>query len=228
MLSVLAGITLSACQPIGSLICYLYILSIAGSNWLARSHLINLWTCTRAKQISQAVVFVDLVHANIVPTPSAEREFFVNWSLGISSSVIAEFCRDVVNLVHCRPDLVSLGRCRPSDYSDPVGLGCCYHDHVGCRVRCREITTLGWSTTRSRHLSITWRELIGCERSLQPSGQQPGVGISQSPGWALELVITCVSHVASMTHKPNLHHIRMPVRNHAGWSSRQCSRGIIH
>lgn len=54
--SSLAGITTSACQPIGLLIYCLYILSVEGSNWLARPHLIKIWTCTGAKQISQAVV----------------------------------------------------------------------------------------------------------------------------------------------------------------------------
>ncbi len=56
LVSASVGSNLSACQPIGSLICYLYILSVAGSNWLARPHLINLWSCSGAKQISQASV----------------------------------------------------------------------------------------------------------------------------------------------------------------------------
>ncbi len=56
LVSTSAGITPSACQPIGLLIYYLHILLVAGSNWLARPHLINLWTCTGAKQISQASV----------------------------------------------------------------------------------------------------------------------------------------------------------------------------
>ena len=51
-----AGTTPSACQPIGCFICCLHILSVAGSNWLAHPHLINLWTCTGVKQISQASV----------------------------------------------------------------------------------------------------------------------------------------------------------------------------
>ncbi len=52
LVSASAGINLSACQPIGSLIYYLYILLFAGSNYLARPHLTKLWTCTGAKQIS--------------------------------------------------------------------------------------------------------------------------------------------------------------------------------
>jgi hypothetical protein len=58
---------LSVYQPIGCF-CYrsigqyaicsvvLHILSVVGSNWLARLRFINFRTCTRAKQISQAFV----------------------------------------------------------------------------------------------------------------------------------------------------------------------------
>ncbi|KAB8107949.1 hypothetical protein EE612_043127, partial [Oryza sativa] len=64
---------------IGSLVIFnLYILSVARSNRLVRPHLINFWTYIRAKQISQAVVFVDLVRANTDSTPSAKRGFSVS------------------------------------------------------------------------------------------------------------------------------------------------------
>ncbi len=56
LVSASAGIAPSACQPIGLLIYYLHILSVAESNWLALPHLVNLWTCTGVKQISQASV----------------------------------------------------------------------------------------------------------------------------------------------------------------------------
>ncbi len=38
----------------------------------------RIWTCNGAKQISQAVVFIDLVRANTVRAPLAERGFLVN------------------------------------------------------------------------------------------------------------------------------------------------------
>ena len=46
--SALVVVSLSACQPIGCL----HILSVAGLNRLARSHLIKFRTCTEIKQIS--------------------------------------------------------------------------------------------------------------------------------------------------------------------------------
>ncbi len=73
LVSASAGTTPSACPPIG-----LHILSVAGSNWLARPHLTKIWTATGAKKISHAVVFVDLVRANTVLAPLAKRGFFVN------------------------------------------------------------------------------------------------------------------------------------------------------
>jgi hypothetical protein len=85
LVSASAGIAPSACQPIG-LYC-LHILWVAGSNWLARPHLTKIWTCTGAKKISQAIVFVDLVRTNTVPAPSAERRFFVN---------------NIINMVSCQ------------------------------------------------------------------------------------------------------------------------------
>jgi hypothetical protein len=45
------------------------------------------WTCIGVKQISHAIVFVDLVRANTVPAPSAERDFFVNRSLCVLAVV---------------------------------------------------------------------------------------------------------------------------------------------
>ncbi len=46
------------------LIYYLHILSVAGSNWLACPHLTKIWTCTGAKQISQAGVFDFFVNSD--------------------------------------------------------------------------------------------------------------------------------------------------------------------
>ncbi len=61
------------------LIYYLHILSVAGSNWLARSHLTNLWTCTGVKQISQADVFdffVNSISSPWLPLSFSTRMFF--------------------------------------------------------------------------------------------------------------------------------------------------------
>ena len=55
------------------LIYYLHILSVAESNWLARPHLIKIWTCTGAKQISQASVCFS--HQHIFVTPSGTTNF---------------------------------------------------------------------------------------------------------------------------------------------------------